>query len=101
MPSLAATDRDRMIWRNAPAEASQATFRPGFLNGKTAFIAGGTSGIDLGIATRHTPLGARCAVPGGNPEKAERAAAEIGAGTGVTGSLASTGDVRGHAAGGP
>jgi NAD(P)-dependent dehydrogenase (short-subunit alcohol dehydrogenase family) len=50
------------------------------LAGKTAFIAGGTSGINLGIAKRFAQLGARVAVAGRNPEKAANAAASIGAG---------------------
>lgn len=53
-------------------------FRTDLLAGKTAFIAGGTSGINLGIAKRFAGLGARVAVAGRNPEKAEGAAREIG-----------------------
>src|SRR5688572_11646202 len=55
------------------------TFRDNLLAGKTAFVAGGTSGINLGIAKRFAQLGARVAVVGRNPEKAKNAAAEIGA----------------------
>ncbi|CAN5373002.1 SDR family oxidoreductase [soil metagenome] len=72
---------------------SGATFAPGMLAGRTAFIAGGTSGINLGIAKRFTELGARVAVMGRNVEKANAAAAEIGGGA-----LAVTGDVRDYAA---
>ena len=53
-------------------------FRDGLLEGKVAFIAGGTSGINLGIAKRYAELGAKVAVLGRNPEKAAAAAAEIG-----------------------
>ena len=56
--------------------ADQTTFKVDLLRGKTAFIAGGTSGINLGIAKRFTRLGARVAVLGRNPDKARAAAAE-------------------------
>ena len=57
-----------------------SAFKENLLAGKTAFIAGGTSGINLGIAKRFAQLGARVAVVGRNPEKAANAAASIGAG---------------------
>ena len=53
-------------------------FKDGILAGKVAFIAGGTSGINLGIAKRFAQLGASVAVCGRDPDKAARAAAEIG-----------------------
>lgn len=55
-----------------------SAFKDGLLDGKVAFIAGGTSGINLGIATRMAELGAKVAVAGRDPEKAQRAAAAIG-----------------------
>lgn len=53
-------------------------FVPNLFAGKTAFVAGGTSGINLGIAKRLAKLGAKVSVAGRNPEKAEGAAREIG-----------------------
>ncbi|MBU1378510.1 MAG: SDR family oxidoreductase [Alphaproteobacteria bacterium] len=57
-----------------------SAFKDNLLAGKVAFIAGGTSGINLGIAKRYAELGAKVAVAGRNPEKATAAAAEIGHG---------------------
>jgi NAD(P)-dependent dehydrogenase (short-subunit alcohol dehydrogenase family) len=72
---------------------TQSPFRDDILAGKTAFIAGGTSGINLGIAKRFADLGAKVAVLGRNPEKAAGAAAEIG-----HGAIWRTADVRDFAA---
>jgi NAD(P)-dependent dehydrogenase (short-subunit alcohol dehydrogenase family) len=54
-----------------------SAFTANLLVGKSAFIAGGTSGINLGIARRLAELGARVAVAGRNAEKAAAAAASI------------------------
>jgi NAD(P)-dependent dehydrogenase (short-subunit alcohol dehydrogenase family) len=70
-----------------------SAFKEQLLAGKAAFIAGGTSGINLGIAKRFAELGARVAVAGRNPEKAANAAASIGAGA-----LGFSCDVRDYAA---
>jgi NAD(P)-dependent dehydrogenase (short-subunit alcohol dehydrogenase family) len=70
-----------------------SAFKDNLLVGKTAFIAGGTSGINLGIAKRFAELGAKVAVAGRNPEKAANAAAEIG-----HGALGFSCDVRDYAA---
>ena len=70
-----------------------SAFKDGLLEGKTAFVAGGTSGINLGIATRLAELGARVAVAGRNPEKAQVAAASIG-----RGAVGHSCDVRDYAA---
>ena len=69
------------------------TFRDNLLAGKTTFVAGGTSGINLGIAKRFAELGAKVAVAGRDPDKAARAAAEIGAGA-----IGLSADVRDYAA---
>lgn len=55
-----------------------SAFKDNLLDGKAAFVAGGTSGINLGIARRFAELGARVAVVGRNPEKARAAASSIG-----------------------
>jgi NAD(P)-dependent dehydrogenase (short-subunit alcohol dehydrogenase family) len=55
-----------------------STFRDDLLAGKSAFVAGGTSGINLGIAKRFAQLGAKVAVVGRDPEKSRNAAVEIG-----------------------
>jgi NAD(P)-dependent dehydrogenase (short-subunit alcohol dehydrogenase family) len=68
-------------------------FRDGLFDGKVVFVAGGTSGINLGIAKRFAALGAKVAVLGRNPEKAANAAAEIG-----HGALGLTADVRDYGA---
>ena len=55
------------------------TFTPGLLKGKTAFIAGGTSGINLGIAHGLAAAGARVAVISRKQEKVDSAVAELAA----------------------
>ncbi|WP_095012007.1 SDR family oxidoreductase [Tsuneonella mangrovi] len=71
-------------------------FRDGLLEGKVAFVAGGTSGINLGIAKRFTELGAKVAVCGRNPEKAANAAREIGHGAiGLSADVRDFGAIRG------
>lgn len=70
-----------------------SAFKDGLLNGKVAFVAGGTSGINLGIAKRMAELGAKVAVAGRDPEKAQRAAAAIG-----HGAVGYSTDVRDYAA---
>lgn len=54
-------------------------FGPGIFRDKTAFIAGGTSGINLGIARALAACGARVAVLGRDPAKAALAATELNA----------------------
>ncbi|MCU0729916.1 MAG: SDR family oxidoreductase [Sphingopyxis sp.] len=68
-------------------------FRDNLMAGKRVFIAGGTSGINLGIAHRFAGLGATVAVLGRDPEKAARAADAIG-----HGARSYTADVRDYGA---
>jgi len=75
---------------------SPSVLRDGLLAGKSAFITGGTSGINLSIACRFAEAGARVTILGRDPEKAQRAADEVRAfGADV---LALTADVRDYAA---
>lgn len=73
--------------------SASSPFRDGILAGKVAFVAGGTSGINLGIARRMAELGARVAVLGRNPDKADAAAEVIG-----REAIALTADVRDYTA---
>lgn len=66
-----------------------SAFNDGLMADRTVFVAGGTSGINLGIARRFGELGARVAVLGRNPEKAKAAADSLGGGA-----LGLTADVR-------
>lgn len=68
------------------------SFAPELLAGKTALISGGTSGIGLAIAQAYAAHGCRVAVLGRNAEKAQAAAAAIGANA-----VALAGDVRDYA----
>lgn len=70
-----------------------SAFKDNLLVGKAAFVAGGTSGINLGIARRLADLGAKVAVAGRNPERAAAAAEAIG-----HGALGFSADVRDYAA---
>lgn len=71
------------------------TFVPGLLNGRVAFVAGGTSGINLGIATALGEFGARVAVFSRNAERVEGAARALSSG-GVD-AMGYVGDVRDYA----
>lgn len=63
------------------------------LAGKVAFIAGGTSGINLGIAKGLAEVGASIAVMGRDPQKAAHAAAAISSATSAT-AIGLSADVR-------
>jgi len=56
-----------------------STFGNRILEGKTAYIAGGTRGMNLAIAKRFAAQGANVAVMSRSPERCENAAAEIAA----------------------
>jgi len=69
------------------------TFQDGILDGKVAFVAGGTSGINKGIALRLSEAGAKVAILGRKADKASAARDEIAQATGRE-VLALTADVR-------
>jgi NAD(P)-dependent dehydrogenase (short-subunit alcohol dehydrogenase family) len=72
------------------------TFTPNLLKGKTAYIAGGSSGINLGIAHGLAEAGARIAIISRKIEKVDAAVAELkAAGHEAMGAAA---DVRDYAA---
>ncbi len=52
---------------------TQSVFQDGLLKGKVAFVTGGSSGINLGIAEAFVKAGARVVINGRNPEKLEAA----------------------------
>jgi NAD(P)-dependent dehydrogenase (short-subunit alcohol dehydrogenase family) len=54
-----------------------SVFRDGLFEGRTAFIAGGTSGINLGIAERFADLGAAVTVASRSPDKVDAAVAAL------------------------
>ena len=70
------------------------TFRDKLLSGKTAFVAGASSGINLQIATRLAEAGAAVTVLSRSPDKIEAAAAGIRAKGGKAIGIAQ--DVRDH-----
>ena len=70
---------------------NQSAFRDDLFAGRVAFVAGGTSGINLGIAKRFVELGAKVALIGRNYDKAIQAARSIGS---EAQSMAMSADVR-------
>src|SRR6266508_2121028 len=73
-----------------------AIFRDRLLDGRTAFVTGGGSGINLRIAERFAEHGAKVALMGRTPEKLESACDLIRSGGGTA--IATPGDVRDYAA---
>jgi NAD(P)-dependent dehydrogenase (short-subunit alcohol dehydrogenase family) len=73
-----------------------SVFQPGLLKGQTAFITGGSSGINFGIARRFAEHGANVAIVARNPDKLADARRELE----KTGAriLALSADVRDYAA---
>jgi len=62
------------------------------LDGKTAVVTGGSSGIGYATARKITELGARVIITGRNPEAVEKAAKEVGA-VGLVADQAKLGDI--------
>lgn len=60
------------------APQQRDVFRPGLLDGRTAFLAGATSGINLSIAQRFAELGARVYVVSRSADKVASAVALLG-----------------------
>jgi short-subunit dehydrogenase involved in D-alanine esterification of teichoic acids len=54
-----------------------ACFNPKLMAGKTVFVTGGGSGINLGIAKNFAKLGASVAICGRTAEKLQAAAKEL------------------------
>jgi NAD(P)-dependent dehydrogenase (short-subunit alcohol dehydrogenase family) len=69
-------------------------FRPDLLSGKTAFVTGGGSGINLGIARAYAALGANVAICGRSREKLDAAAESLRNGGARGRILAHAADVR-------
>ena len=76
---------------------SDSVFKDDFLAGRSAFITGGTSGINLGIAKKFARHGANVAVLGRNEEKCQRAVEELKA-LATAQVMGVTADVRDYAA---
>jgi NAD(P)-dependent dehydrogenase (short-subunit alcohol dehydrogenase family) len=72
------------------------TFIPNLLEGRTAFVAGGTSGINLGIARALVSYGARIAVLSRRQEKVDAAVQDLSAAGGEA--IGFAGDVRDYVA---
>ncbi len=73
-----------------------SVFRDNLLAGRTAFVTGGSSGINLGIAQRFAAAGARVAINGRNPDKLAAAVDGIRAAGGTA--MGVQADVRDYAA---
>lgn len=95
MPSSPSARRGSTVPEAGRRDDAADVFRADLLAGRTAFVAGGSSGIGRGIAARFVQLGARVAVVGRDGERARAAAAAVGSTDRVLGLSA---DVRDAAA---
>lgn len=65
------------VKRSMSSDALLETFNPKLMEGKTVFVTGGGSGINLGIAKSFARVGANIAICGRTLEKLEGAAVEL------------------------
>ncbi len=69
----------RMLYLSAPSMASAEFLSNSPMSGKTAFVTGGGSGINLGIASAFARAGANVGICGRNPDRLEEAAGVLSA----------------------
>jgi NAD(P)-dependent dehydrogenase (short-subunit alcohol dehydrogenase family) len=72
-------DYNTTVTGDAGPQTESTAFKSTTLSGKVAFVAGGSSGINLGIAERLAEVGAKVALISRKAEKLERAVAQLSA----------------------